>query len=65
MPPQYSRGTREACEKSGTGEMDDGSRSEVRGSRNFEPRTSNFVSRFSPSVSLESGIGECSRNAHE
>jgi hypothetical protein len=36
----------EASEISGTGEMDDGSRFEVRGSRNFEPRTSNFVSRF-------------------
>jgi len=30
-----------------TCEPEDGSRSEVRGSRNFEPRTSNFVSRFS------------------
>jgi len=62
---RYSRETRETCEKSGTGEMeewrvtsersesrvtcetDEGSRSEVRGFRNFEPRTSNFESRFS------------------
>ena len=35
------------CEKSGTGETDDGSRYEVRGFQNFEPRTSNFVSRQS------------------
>ena len=38
------------CEKSGTGEPDDGSRSEVQGFQNFEPRTSNIVSRqFRPS----------------
>jgi hypothetical protein len=30
-----------------TCEPEDGSRFEVRGSRNFEPRTSNFVSRQS------------------
>ena len=30
-----------------TREPDEGSRSEVRGFRNFEPRTSNFESRFS------------------
>jgi len=30
--------------KSATGEMDDGSRFEVRGFRNFEPGTSNFES---------------------
>src|SRR5712692_12029020 len=32
---------------SGTGETGDGLRSEVRGFRNFEPRTSNFGSRLS------------------
>jgi hypothetical protein len=30
-----------------TGKRDEGSRSEVRGFRNFEPRASNFVSLFS------------------
>ena len=40
-----------------TYEADDGSRSEVRGFRNFEPRTSNFVSP----VSLESGIHACNK----
>ena len=35
---------RNSCEKRGIGEADDGSRFEVRGFLNFEPRTSNFVS---------------------
>jgi len=42
--PRYLR---ETCEKSGTSQTDDGSRSEVRGFRNFEPRTSNIVLRLS------------------
>jgi len=42
-----SRYSSETREKSGMGETDDGSRSEVRGCRTFEPRTSNFVSRLS------------------
>jgi hypothetical protein len=39
-------------EKSGTGETDDGSRFEVRGFRNLEPSTSNFVSRLSRTACL-------------
>ena len=62
--PHYSRrfvangGVRATSARSETRvtyEADDGSRSEVRGFRNFEPRTSNFVAP----VSLESGIHAC------
>jgi len=42
LPRERARS--ETREKSGAGEMGNGSRSEVRGSRNFEPRTSNVVS---------------------
>ena len=42
----------------------EGSRSEVRSSRFLELRTRNFELRIAP-VSLESGIGNCSRSAHE
>ncbi len=41
----YTCETRGTCAKSGKGEMDDGSRSEVRGFLNFELGTSNFVSQ--------------------
>jgi hypothetical protein len=41
----YTCETHETCEKSGTGEKDNGSRSEVLSFLNFEPGTSNFVPR--------------------
>jgi hypothetical protein len=44
ISPLNSCETSKTCEKSGTGEADDGSRFEVRGFGNFEPRTSDFVS---------------------
>jgi len=43
----YLRETRETCAKSVTSKMGESSRSEVRGFRNFELRTSNFGSRTS------------------
>ena len=44
---QFFRVMRETGGRGETGRTDDGLMSEVRGSRNFEPRTSNFASRLS------------------